>query len=228
LTWNFPLIFANVREPQLVLGRDPFRHPRIHFKFDNTHPPGASHHQKIVVVDNNVAFCGGMDLAGGRWDTPEHRADDPRRAGKSGPYPAFHDVQAMVDGDAARALAEIVHDRWQQATNESIPMAAGPDAWPSTVKPDMTNVSVGISRTKIEQLHLDLIGAARNSIYIENQYLTSETIVAALGRRLQERDGPEILIVLPLKNPDGWRNIRSRSCASGASNTCETGTDSTV
>jgi phospholipase D1/2 len=112
LTWSFPVIFANVREPQLVLGRDPFQHPRIHFKFDDTHPPGASHHLKIVVIDDDIAFCGGMDLAGGRWDTPEHRPNDPGREGTTGSYPASHDVQAIVDGDAAKALAEIVRDRW--------------------------------------------------------------------------------------------------------------------
>ena len=203
LTWNFPIIFANVREPELVLGRDPFRHPRIHFKFDSTHPPGASHHQKIVVIDNGIAFCGGMDIAGGRWDTPEHLPNDPRREGKAGPYPASHDVQAIVDGDAASALGEIVRDRWRLATNESIPMTDGRDNWPSAVIPDMTDVNIGISRTHIERLHLDLISAARASIYIENQYLTSDVIVSALCRRLEEQDGPEILIVLPLNNA-GW------------------------
>jgi phosphatidylserine/phosphatidylglycerophosphate/cardiolipin synthase-like enzyme len=203
LTWSFPVIFANVREPQLVLGRDPFQHPRIHFKFDDKHPPGASHHQKIVVIDDDIAFCGGMDLAGGRWDTPEHRPNDPRREGKTGSYPASHDVQAIVDGDAAKALAEIVRDRWCRATTESIPWTDGSDSWPAAVLPDMTGIDVGISRTEIEQLHLDLIAAARESIYIENQYLTSETIVDALCRRLQEKQGPEILIILPLKN-SGW------------------------
>jgi phospholipase D1/2 len=203
LTWSFPIIFANLREPQLVLGRDPFQHPRIHFKFDDTHPPGASHHQKIVVIDDGIAFCGGMDIAGGRWDTPEHRAHDSRREGKSGPYPAYHDVQAIVDGDAAKALAEVVRDRWYRATHESIPCSLRYDPWPASLLPDMTGVQVGISRTEIEQLHLDLIAAARESIYIENQYLTSHAIVASLCRRLQECQGPEILIVLPLKN-SGW------------------------
>jgi phospholipase D1/2 len=204
LTWSFPLIFANVREPQLVLGRDPFQHPRIHFKFDDTHAPGGSHHQKIVAIDGRIAFCGGMDIAGGRWDTPEHRSNDPRREGKTGPYPASHDVQVIVDGDASAALAEIAQDRWRAATGESIAWSGGADeVWPAAVMPDMTDVNVGISRTEIEQLHLDLIAAARESIYIENQYLTSETITAALCRRLQEKDGPDILIVLPLKN-SGW------------------------
>ena len=71
-------------------------------------------------------------------------------------------------------------------------------------------MDVGISRTdpliscrEVEQLHLDLIAAAREFLYIENQYLTSALIVDALSRRLQEADGPEIVMVLPLNN-HGW------------------------
>jgi phospholipase D1/2 len=215
LSWSFPILFANVRDPKLVLGQDPFQHPRVHLKFDGTHPAGASHHQKIVVIDDCLAFVGGMDIAGGRWDSPEHRAHDVRRAGKHGPYPPSHDVQAMVDGDAARALAQIVRDRWHQSTGTSIPASLQKrDIWPDRVKPDLVDVLVGISRTnvdadgsggfrEIEQLHLDLIDAAREFIYIENQYLTSARIVRALCRRLQTASGPEVLIVLPLKNA-GW------------------------
>ena len=34
------------------------------------------------------------------------------------PYPPIHDVQMMVDGEAAAALDEIVRARWQAATGE--------------------------------------------------------------------------------------------------------------
>jgi len=214
LTWDFSIVFANVRDPKLVLGQNPFTHPRVHLQFDSTHPPGASHHQKIVVIDDSLAFAGGMDIAGGRWDSPEHRPDDIRRSGKAGPYPPSHDVQAMVDGDAARALAGIVRDRWYRSTGTRIAFSLERDIWPARVKPDLVDVLVGISRTdlgadgagsrrEVEQLHLDLIDAARDFVYIENQYLTSATIVAALCRRLEDAAGPELLIVLPLKN-SGW------------------------
>ena len=215
LNWSFPLLFANKRDPKLVRGQDPFKHPRVHLKFDSTHPPGASHHQKIVVVDDSLGFAGGMDIAGGRWDTPEHLACDSRRAGKDRPYPPYHDVQAMVDGDAARVLGEIARDRWYRSTGTAIAdVSQHPDIWPDDVTPDLVDVSVGISRTdvkpdgtdlcrEVEQLHLDLLDAARESIYIENQYLTSSTIVAALSRRLRAADGPEVVLVLPLNN-EGW------------------------
>jgi phosphatidylserine/phosphatidylglycerophosphate/cardiolipin synthase-like enzyme len=211
LPWNFSILFASVRDPKLVLGQDPFEHPRIYFKMDDVHPPGGSHHQKVVVIDGKLAFSGGMDLAGGRWDTPEHRAKDPRRANGPEPYPPSHDVQAMLDGDAARALAEIAGERWHRATATTIPLAeTDADPWPAETPADMNDVAVGISRTdplifcrEVEQLHLDLIATAREFLYIENQYFTSTLILDALSHRLQEVDGPEIVMVLPLHN-HGW------------------------
>lgn len=35
-----------------------------------------AHHEKIIVVDQSVAFVGGIDLAYGRWDDGEHRLTD--------------------------------------------------------------------------------------------------------------------------------------------------------
>ena len=70
-------------------------------------------HQKIVVVDDAVAFSGGLDLTTRRWDTRAHRLDDPGRVDLAGvPYAPFHDVQAIVDGKAAAALAELARVRW--------------------------------------------------------------------------------------------------------------------
>src|SRR5436190_2851260 len=79
---------------------------------------------------------------------PDHRAHDATREGEGGGYPPMHDTQALVDGDAARALAEIVHDRWHRATNHSLPWSTmDGGTWPASLMPDATNVHVGITRT---------------------------------------------------------------------------------
>ena len=64
-------------------------HPRLAFQLDDAHPFSGSHHQKIVVVDDALAFTGGLDLTIRRWDTPAHQADEPapRRSGRP-PLPA--------------------------------------------------------------------------------------------------------------------------------------------
>ncbi len=40
-----------------------------------------SHHEKICVIDHAVAFCGGVDLCLGRWDTPQHAVVDDKPTG---------------------------------------------------------------------------------------------------------------------------------------------------
>ena len=54
-----------------------------------------------VVIDDALAFCGGIDLTLRRWDCGEHTPDDPRRLAGDKPYPPFHDTMMAVDGEAA-------------------------------------------------------------------------------------------------------------------------------
>ena len=51
-----------------------------------------AHHEKVCVVDHIVAFCGGVDLCFGRWDTPEHRVVDDKPTG-------FEPSEFPRDGD---------------------------------------------------------------------------------------------------------------------------------
>jgi phosphatidylserine/phosphatidylglycerophosphate/cardiolipin synthase-like enzyme len=103
LDWDYAMIYALEREALPVVKLGWRTHPRLHFHLDGEHPLGGSHHQKIVVVDDRIAFVGGLDLCSHRWDTPEHRAADSHRVDPSGkPYAPFHDVQIAVSGRAAR------------------------------------------------------------------------------------------------------------------------------
>ena len=96
-------------------------HSRVRFKLDGAHPKGASQHQKLVVIDDWVAFCGGIDLSQWRWDSSEHLPDDERRVDPAGnTYQPFHDLQMAVDGDAAAALAALARERWRRATGEEL------------------------------------------------------------------------------------------------------------
>ena len=40
-----------------------------------------AHHEKICVVDHDMAFVGGIDLCFGRWDSPQHRLHDDKPTG---------------------------------------------------------------------------------------------------------------------------------------------------
>ncbi|KAI1120803.1 phospholipase D [Nemania abortiva] len=40
-----------------------------------------AHHEKLCIVDHDVAFVGGIDLCFGRWDNPQHPINDDRPTG---------------------------------------------------------------------------------------------------------------------------------------------------
>lgn len=215
LDWDYPLVFGTDREFRTLYGLGWKPHRRVHMAYDNTHPVGASHHQKIVVIDDSLAFIGGFDLTVRRWDTCAHQADDDRRRHGSKPYPPFHDLMIAVDGEAARRVNEIVHSRWLAATGRHLPPATQQQlSWPSGLRVDLQEVDVAFARTlpeipgqpgvtEVEALFLDMIAAARQCIYIENQYFTAHSIGDALAARLDEPDGPEIVIVVRLFS-HGW------------------------
>lgn len=221
LLWDYSLLYAAERESFPLFSLQWRTPPRVHFSLDNQVPLGASQHQKIVVIDGQVAFSGGLDLTGRRWDTPEHAVDNPFRIDPGGkPYRPFHDVQAMVDGDAARALYDIARQRWRCVTFEELPNAdAGSDAWPKVVQPDFQNVQVGLARTQpamgackeqreVEALFLDSIDTAERALYIENQFFTSVPIAERIARRMQGRQALETLLIGP-QNHESWIEART-------------------
>jgi phospholipase D1/2 len=214
LNWDFAMIYAFERELLPVFKLPWRKHGRIHFHLDDRHPLGASHHQKIVVMDDAVAFAGGLDLTKQRWDTPEHLPEDERRTDPSGrSYGPWHDVQIAVDGEAASALGDLVRERWFRSTGKpigSVSIEAG-DLWPPGLMPDMEKVQVAIARTdplyatlegvrEVEALYLDAISSARQCVYMENQYFTSGSVARALGERLEEKQGPEVVLLLREKS----------------------------
>jgi phospholipase D1/2 len=123
LDWDFPMIFGTDREFPPIYGLDWKPHRHIDFRYDDTHPTAGSHHQKIVAIDDKLAFVGGLDLTSKRWDTPSHSPDDHRRTWDEEPYPPFHDMMLALDGEAAAALAKIARHRWKTATGEALPPA---------------------------------------------------------------------------------------------------------
>jgi len=221
LSWDFALLFALERE---WLGRLKFgwlTRSRLHFELDSHHPTGASHHQKLVIVDDALAFVSGFDITFNRWDTPRHSPAEPARHNPDGTrYPPFHDVGALVDGEAARALGELARERWRRATGLTV-RPPGPKtgsvSWPAGAAIAISDVELAIVRTEpafdgapaiteAKQLHLDAIAAATKSIFAENQYFTSRLIADAFESRLRDAGGPEVVVVSPMTQ-SGWLEV---------------------
>ena len=215
LLWDFSVIYAPERElfPRLALQ---WKTPaRVTLCMDDAVPFGSSQHQKLFVVDDALAFSGGLDLTQRRWDTSDHKPSDTDRIDAADcEYPPFHDVQIMVDGPAAQALALLARRRWCNAHGTEPPIAPFGDPWPQNVTPHFTAVDVGIARTEpaldghkpvkeVETLFLDAIDRAERSIYIENQFMTALPVAKRLARRLRQRRNLEVVAVSP-RRYESW------------------------
>jgi phosphatidylserine/phosphatidylglycerophosphate/cardiolipin synthase-like enzyme len=205
---------------------------RVHFELDATVPFGACHHQKVLVIDDQVAFVGGGDFGVDRWDSTRHLDQDVRRIMPGGArHGPRHEAMMLVDGDAARALGDLARQRWADAgftpPSPVEPTDRDPerhDPWPALIAPQWRDVHIAIARTEpawrqnpevreIESLHLDDIRRARRLIYLENQYFTSVPIGEALAERLAEPDGPEVVLISSAHSPsyfDRWTMDRTR------------------
>jgi len=218
LRWDVGALKSVARGSTIFTVMNWMRHERIHTKLDGHHPTGASHHQKIVVIDDCLAFCGGIDMTAKRWDTRAHRDNDPLRILPGGdPYDPWHDATTALQGPVARALGDLARDRWARAGGDPIdPPPARDGCWPDGLPADFTDIDVAIARTEpempddgeplvheIESLYLAAIAAAKHHIYAESQYFASRKIAAAIARRMDEDDGPEIVIVNP-DTAEGW------------------------
>ncbi|GGE49095.1 phospholipase [Agaricicola taiwanensis] len=209
LVWSIAVLHAPSAPSELLLEQAWQHHPRIRLVLDTHHPIYAAHHQKVVTVDDSIAFVGGIDLTVRRWDSPNHAAHNPMRLSPEGEhYFPVHDMQMVVDGPAARSIAELAHQRWNTATGEALePVLGQEDLWPPNLTPDFRNSDIAIARTMpelndqrevCEAAHLtaDCLKAARKVIYIEGQYLAAPYVVDVLAELLGRDEGPEVVLVL--------------------------------
>ena len=217
LKWNFGALKFVLRGTMILDLIRWWRQDRIDFKFDSAHPLGCSHHQKIVIIDDCFAVCGGIDMTSDRWDTPAHLEHDPRRVRPTHRhYGPWHDVTMMMEGDIAKALGELGRARWRWAGGEPLKECATQDVspWPEQLSAEFEHVEIGIARTRaayrgrpeigeIEELFLEQIARAKRFIYAESQYFASRRIAEAIALRMEEPDPPEILLVNPF-TADGW------------------------
>jgi len=229
LIWKSALPISASQEFFPHKARKFFRGTPVHFRLDDAVPFGACHHQKVLVVDDRLAFCGGGDISVDRWDSPAHKDFDQRRImPKQECHDPRHEVMMMVDGEAARALAELARERWLRATGERLapPPDAGGDPWPDHVPAQLLDAEIAIARTEpewkgrpmvdeIRQLTLASIAEAKEAIYLENQYFTSPVITEALAARLAEPEGPQVVLVTTGHAPS-WFDRLTMDRARGA------------
>lgn len=187
------------------------RATRIRCEVDPREHPFHCHHEKTVVVDDEVAFVGGVDLTdlgGDRFDVSAHPAR--RRMG-------WHDVATRLQGPAVGDVAAHFAMRWLEVTGERLVHGTPPAAGESTVQvvrtvaEDMYD-AVPRGDFRILESYVRALRSARRLVYLENQFLWSPEIVDVLASKL--RDPPDggfrLVVLLPRRANNGQDDTRGQ------------------
>lgn len=216
LRWDSSLAFFSLREMWAQEVWEEKTPDNVETMLDDTIPMGGSQHQKVVIIDDELVFSGGMDVSVNRWDTRDHPVVSEDRNGPNGEYGPLHDVHAVYAGPVVKEFAELARWRWLRVS-ESNPVDIREDArtgiddgipaaWPDDYDPWFENVDCALARTipfmdevepvqEVRNMLLDLINQAERLIYIENQFTSRQEIAEALNQRLKVCPDLNVIIV---------------------------------
>lgn len=207
---------------------------RIKIRVDNMSPTYTSgFHEKIIIIDNHVGFCGGFDLMSDKWDTNIHDYDNPLR---DDDYSPWHDIHVMVTGPIVQDLIFHFNQRWifslsrniNSARNAKISLTSSKRQYfPFTDNNDEKDVEIQAFRTwkdmernkdrdyisGIYTWYTSLFKNAKNSIYIEDQFpFQNKSITQVLGEQLKQEKNLKVIIVGPMKPnlPQSFLSIISK------------------
>ncbi len=170
------------------------------------------HHEKIVVIDDEIAFVGGIDftaLEGDRHDSHDHPAERPI---------GWHDLSSRIEGPAVADVADHFRNRWIEVAGQQLPKTSVP-------APAGTS-SVQIARTVPERnydfaprgdfsildAYLRALRSAERLVYLENQFLWSPEITEVLIDKLKNppNDDFRVVLILPRKPSNGSDTTRGQ------------------
>jgi phosphatidylserine/phosphatidylglycerophosphate/cardiolipin synthase-like enzyme len=188
------------------------RDTKIQCSLDSRERPMHCHHEKTIVIDDRVAFVGGIDLtseSGDRYDTNDH----PNRRDLG---IGWHDACAKIEGPAVSDVAEHFRMRWQEVTGETLaPVVPTEPAGAIELQivrtvPEKIYTAVPRGDFRILESYLRAIRGAQQFIYFENQFLWSPEITAALHAKLVNPPSPDfrLLLLLPAKPNTGSDDTR--------------------
>ena len=181
------------------------RHTKIETALDACTGATHCHHEKTIVIDDRIAYVGGIDLTidgGDPYDTPNHRA----RGGIG-----WHDVAVRIEGPAVRDVAEHFRLRWQGATRETLPAAASTEMAGDVELQVVRTLPAGTYRAarngdySILESYVSALRSAEHLVYLESQFLWSPEIVDILADKLTHppADDFRVVVLLPARANDG-------------------------
>jgi phosphatidylserine/phosphatidylglycerophosphate/cardiolipin synthase-like enzyme len=208
-------LFTPDRRAVRKVREEMIRDSRVRCELDVHERPMHCHHEKLVIVDDEVAFVGGIDLTslgGDRFDSSEH----PMRSRLG-----WHDAASRIVGPAVSDVVNHFAMRWQATSGERLPECpVGPVAGEVELQivrtvPEKIYDAVPQGDFRILEAYTRALAAARRFVYLESQFLWSPQIVELLAAKLREPPSDEfrVLVLLPAKPNNGADTTRGQLAA---------------
>jgi phosphatidylserine/phosphatidylglycerophosphate/cardiolipin synthase-like enzyme len=184
---------------------------RIRHELDAKERPMHCHHEKLAIVDGEVAFVGGIDLSLLGGDRRDESAHPPR--GDLG----WHDAASRLEGPAVADVASHFAMRWAEVTGEELaptePAERG-EVELQVVRTVPNNVYDRLPRGDftILESYLRALRSAEQLIYLESQFLWSPELVGVLADKLSHppSDDFRLVVLLPAQAKNGQEDTRGQ------------------
>jgi phosphatidylserine/phosphatidylglycerophosphate/cardiolipin synthase-like enzyme len=189
------------------------RGTRITMALDAKERPFHCHHEKLVLVDDELAFVGGIDLTalgGDRLDASRH----PRRDGLG-----WHDTAVRLEGPIVADVARHFLLRWRATADGDVPDPAEPPAAGDGLEaqlvrtvPERVYDRCRHGEWSILESYLRALRAAEQFVYLESQFLWSPEVTFILAQKLRQppRDDFRVIALLPSHPNNGTDDSRGQ------------------
>jgi phosphatidylserine/phosphatidylglycerophosphate/cardiolipin synthase-like enzyme len=186
---------------------------RISMGLDARERPLHCHHEKLVIVDDQTAFVGGIDLTGldgDRLDSQTH----PRRDGLG-----WHDTALRLEGPIVADVARHFTVRWHAIGPDGLPEPGAPPAVEGGIEaqfvrtvPERLYEPYRDGEWSILESYLRALRSAERFVYLESQFLWSPELTFVLAEKLRRppSDDFRVIALLPARPNNGADDSRGQ------------------